>query len=110
MNQTDFPKTYYAVIFSSIRTTEDSSAYEKMADRMLTLAKDQEGFLGVESARGDDGFGITISYWKTKESIKRWKSNSEHQTAQSLGRSKWYQSFRTRICKIEREYEFGVHP
>lgn len=78
-----------------------------MADRMVELAKDQKGFLGIESSRGIDGFGITVSYWSTQEDIAAWKLNSEHKIAQEFGRSKWYESFTTRVCKVEREYAYG---
>ena len=98
---------YYAVIFSSRRSSSDNPGYEKMAKRMVELAKDQKGYLGIESSRGNDGFGITVSYWQTQEDIAAWKANSEHQMAQEFGRSKWYDSFTTRICKVEREYSFG---
>lgn len=75
-----------------------------MADRMIELAREQKGFLGIESSRGTDGFGITVSYWATEEDILAWKANSEHKIAQEFGRSKWYDSFTTRVCKVEREY------
>lgn len=95
---------YYAVIFTSTRT-EGDNGYSKMADYMLELAKQQEGFLGIESARED--VGITVSYWCDLESIKSWKENSEHLIAQEKGRKEWYNSFKTRIAKIERDYEFS---
>tara|TARA_B110001454_G_C12723340_1_gene436819 strand:- start:29819 stop:30067 length:249 start_codon:yes stop_codon:yes gene_type:complete len=78
-----------------------------MAERMVELAKIQKGFLGMESSRGNDGFGITVSYWQSQEDIVAWKANTEHKMAQEFGRSKWYDSFTTRICKVEREYSFG---
>lgn len=102
--------TYYAVIFSSQRSSDGEADYAKAADRMLELAQTQDGFLGVESTRGTDGFGITVSYWKSEDSIKKWKSHSEHLIAQELGRTRWYKSFKTRICKVEREYEFESLP
>ncbi|WP_299773295.1 antibiotic biosynthesis monooxygenase [uncultured Pseudoteredinibacter sp.] len=92
---------YYAVIFSSIRS-EDDKGYGEMADRMLLLAAEQEGFLGVESAREE--LGITVSYWADLESIKAWKANAEHRQAQALGHSRWYSHFTTRIAKVERDY------
>ncbi|WCN14935.1 antibiotic biosynthesis monooxygenase [Marinomonas mediterranea] len=92
---------YYAVIFTSLRT-EEESGYGQMADRMLELASKQTGFLGVESAREE--VGITVSYWSDLESIKQWKANVEHQNAQKLGHEKWYSSFKTRISKVERDY------
>jgi heme-degrading monooxygenase HmoA len=94
---------YYAVIFTSVRT-DIEEGYAEMAQLMVDLASLQEGFLGVESARNE--IGITVSYWKDLESIAKWKENAEHLIAQQLGREKWYESFTTRICLVEREYSF----
>ncbi len=94
---------YYAVIFTSQRTSIDEGYY-KVANRMVDLAKEQHGFLGYESAREE--IGITISYWKNLESIKNWKKNVEHISAQKDGKSKWYKSYKVRICKVEKDYEF----
>ncbi len=95
---------YYAVIFTSFRTAGDNG-YAEMADKMLKLASKQVGFLGVESARED--IGITVSYWRDLESIKNWKENTEHAIARKKGRTDWYQSFKTRIAKVEKDYKFG---
>jgi len=98
------PKTpYYAVIFTSIRTDEDNE-YGNMAEHMVELAKQQDGFLGVESARNQ--IGITVSYWRDLDSIKKWKENSEHKIARDNGRKMWYKSFKTRIAKVESDYDF----
>ncbi|MBC8882912.1 antibiotic biosynthesis monooxygenase [Flavobacterium piscinae] len=94
---------YYAVIFSSVNT-ENNEDYSEMAEQMVELASQQEGFLGIESARND--IGITVSYWKDLESIKKWKENTEHSFAQIQGREKWYQSYKTRIALVEIDYEF----
>lgn len=94
---------YYAVIFTSERT-EVKEGYSSTADRMLELAKEQEGYLGIESARAE--IGITVSYWKDLDSIRKWKMNAEHLMAQEKGRKEWYQNYKTRICLVERDYEF----
>lgn len=94
---------YYAVIFTSIRTEYDSG-YDKMSLKMIELAKQQDGFLGIESARNE--IGITISYWKDLESIKKWKENSSHMIARDKGREIWYKSFKTRIAIVESDYDF----
>lgn len=93
--------SYYAVIFTSIRN-EGDDGYAEMAERMEALAKTQEGFLGVESARNE--IGITVSYWTSLEAIKNWKAHSEHLIAQQYGKQKWYSFYKVRICKVEREY------
>jgi len=94
---------YYAVIFSSIRS-EEIDGYSEMADFMVDLASRQEGFLGVESARNE--LGITVSYWKDLNSIKKWKQHSDHLVAQKKGKTEWYKNYKTRIAKVERDYEF----
>ncbi len=96
---------YYAVIFTSVRT-EGDKGYAEMADRMVELAQQQDGFLGVESARNE--IGITVSYWRDLESIKRWKEHAEHSFAREKGRLEWYKSFKTRIAKVERDYGFEI--
>ncbi len=93
---------YYAVIFTSVRTAVEHDDYAAMAVAMEALAAQQPGYLGMESARA--GIGITVSYWASLEAIAAWKRNAEHQVAQKYGREKWYAVFRTRICKVEREY------
>ena len=93
---------YYAVIFTSIKSELDEG-YDEMAIKMITLAKQQQGFLGVESARNE--IGITVSYWKDLASIKKWKQNLDHIDAQIKGRTKWYEKYTVRIALVEREYE-----
>src|SRR4051812_11811980 len=94
---------YYAVLFTSRRTEADPEGYEHMAERMLELAARQPGFLGVESARGEDGLGITVSYWDSLEAIERWGKHAEHRLAQHLGRTRWYEAFSLRVSRVEVE-------
>ncbi len=79
-----------------------------MAERMMSLATEQPGFLGVESARGADGFGITVSYWESRAAIAAWKSHAEHLVAQRMGRETWYAAFRLRVCRVERDVVFSA--
>jgi heme-degrading monooxygenase HmoA len=93
---------YYTVIFSSVRTAHEEG-YGATAQRMLELAAQQPGYLGVESAR-DANVGITVSYWASLDAIRAWKANAEHLEAQRLGHSQWYAAFRLRVAKVERDY------
>lgn len=101
------PPPYYAVIFTSIRT-EGDNGYAAMDDAMTEAALRQPGCLGLESAR--DGLGIAVSYWDSLESIAAWKKDTAHVIAQDLGRERWYECYKTRICKVERDYEFSRAP
>lgn len=96
---------YYAVIFTSERT-EGDHGYGAMAEEMLMLAAKQPGFLGVESAR--EGLGITVSYWDSLEAIQNWKQNERHLLAQRQGKDEWYQAYKTRVCRVERDYSFDA--
>ena len=93
----------FAVIFSSKRS-QDIEGYGAMTDRMVELASAQPGFVGIESARGADGFGITVSYWSSLEAIARWKANAKHRAAQEQGKSRFYERYSVRICSVERSY------
>jgi heme-degrading monooxygenase HmoA len=94
---------YYAVIFSSRRTAGEAG-YGAMAERMVELAAQQPGFLGVESVRGADGFGITVSYWRSEEDIAAWRRHAEHRVAQEQGRAQWYEHYELRVARVDRAW------
>ncbi|MCP5109749.1 MAG: antibiotic biosynthesis monooxygenase [bacterium] len=96
----------YAVIFSSIKSGEGAEEYRATAERMLDLAAAQPGFLGVESAAGDGGFSITVSYWDSLDSIQAWRNQISHASARRRGREAWYREYRLRVCRVERETVF----
>lgn len=94
---------YHAVIFTSTRTPGDDG-YAQVAERMVALASEMPGFLGVESARSPDGFGITVSYWTNEAAIAKWREHAEHLRAQEHGKQRWYESYTVRVAKVERAY------
>lgn len=99
------PKSdYYAVIFCSTKS-HNLDGYQKMDEKMMNMAMQQDGFLGYESA-GDKDSGIFISYWENKESIEKWRKNTSHQEAKKLGMEKWYNRFLSQICKVEHSHHF----
>jgi heme-degrading monooxygenase HmoA len=94
---------YYAVIFTTLRTPVDDG-YAATAQRMEELAREQPGYLGVESVR--ETLGITVSYWKDLESIRRWREHAEHTLARNEGRARWYAEYKLRVCRVEYDYGF----
>lgn len=95
----------YAVVFTSERT-EGDDGYAQTSEEMVALAAAQPGFLGVESARGEDGLGITVSYWRDEGAIRAWRAHADHLVAQRAGRQRWYRAYKVRVCRVEREYGF----
>jgi heme-degrading monooxygenase HmoA len=98
---------YYAVIFTSLRQALPDDGYGEMAARMEELAREQPGFLGIESARGADGLGITVSYWATLADVAAWGRQAEHLLVQKRGREEWYRWYSLRVCRVERATEFA---
>ena len=50
---------YYVVIFTSKHTNVEKEEYDKTSAKMVELAQNILGYLGVESIRDTYGFGIT---------------------------------------------------
>jgi len=92
---------YTAVIFTSVRTPGDNG-YAATAAAMNDLARQQPGFLGVESAR--DGIEITVSYWVDDQAAQAWKYVAQHVLVQRKGRQVWYEDYRVRVATVERDY------
>jgi heme-degrading monooxygenase HmoA len=97
-------KPYYAVIFTSTQT-KTLDGYVEMAIEMEMLAKQQTGFLGIDSARSN--VGISVSYWESLEAIQQWKQHTDHLVAKKKGIKDWYAYYNVKICKVEREYGFN---
>jgi heme-degrading monooxygenase HmoA len=74
---------------------------------MVELSMASPGFLGIESARDAQGFGITVCYWRSEADIAAWRAHAEHQQAQAQGHAQWYAHFELRVAKVERAYGTG---
>ena len=90
LNNNGWPERYFAVIFTAQRSLSGDDIYDITADRMVLLARRQPGFMGVESVHGDDGIGITVSYWVDRDAIANWRQQAVHLAAQALGRQEFY--------------------
>lgn len=97
------PPPYYAVIFTSLLGGNDEG-YHAMGEALAKLAESQPGYLGIETTRGQDNLGITVSYWTDEDSILAWKSEIKHLLAQKNGIERWYQHYELRVAKVERAY------
>ena len=97
---------YYAVIFSSQRNGHGEADYAAAAERMFELVQQQPGFLGAESTRDANGFGITVAYFDSEENIKRWRNHAEHAAVRERGKREWYEHFELRVAKVERAYNW----
>ena len=106
LNNNGWPERYLAVSFTAQRSLSGDDIYDITADRMVLLARRQPGFLGVESVRGDDGIGITVSYWVNRDAIANWRQQAEHLAAQALGRQEFYDWYLVRVAEVVAERAF----
>jgi heme-degrading monooxygenase HmoA len=96
---------YVAVVFTSQRTPGDNG-YAAASDKIFALVRDQPGFLGVDSARGADGLGITVSYWRDEESVAAWSRELAHRAVKQAGRDAWYTEYAVHMARVERAWGF----
>jgi heme-degrading monooxygenase HmoA len=97
-----------AVIFLSTRsgpdTAGDADGYAEAAAAMDALAARQPGYVGVDSARGADGFGITVSYWADEAAAVAWRGHPDHIVIRDRGRAVWYTDYRVDVAHVTRSY------
>ncbi len=100
------PKGSVAVIFIAQRTSEDDADYATAASAMSALAAMQPGYIGMDSVRGSDGLGITVSYWASDSDAKAWRDHGEHALIRDAGRDRWYTHYSLHVGEITRSYDW----
>jgi heme-degrading monooxygenase HmoA len=100
------PPPYHVVIFTSQRTALDDG-YTELNDELYQEAQTFDGYIGAETLRNTSGFGVAVLYWRDAESIQRWAQHARHIRAKALGKEIWYEGYRVRIGRVEREYGMG---
>lgn len=71
---------------------------------MDALAAAQPGYCGVESVRGADGVGITVSFWVDAEAALAWRDHPEHRRIREEGRAHWYARYDVVVATVTRDY------
>lgn len=93
-----------AVIFIARRNAADADGYDAAAAAMDALAAQQPGYRGVDSVRGGDGLGITVSYWADEVSAVTWRKHPEHAVTRERGRGLWYDFYALHVAVVTRSY------
>jgi heme-degrading monooxygenase HmoA len=96
-----------AVIFIAQRTLEDEAGYGIAAEKMDAMASQQPGYRGIDSTRGPDGLGITVSYWADDASAKAWRDHPEHAEIREMGRGRWYLHYDLHVASVTRSYDWA---
>lgn len=100
------PVDTISVIFIAQRTDADAIGYAQAATAMDELAASQKGYVGMDSVRGADGLGITVSYWASDADAKAWRDHPEHAAIRDAGRDRWYSDYSLHVAKVTRSYDW----
>jgi heme-degrading monooxygenase HmoA len=103
---TTLPPGTIAVIFLSGLSRTDPEGYARAADAMEAAAAERDGYLGIDSARGADGVGITISWWRDEAAALAWRDDPEHTRIRDRGRAVWYDWYRVIVTTVDRAYDW----
>ena len=97
----------YVVIFRSTRSIENSDLYSEWSEKMEQLVACEPGYQSHFSFRDrETREGVTVSYFDSEDSVRRWHQNAEHIEAQELGKTHFYLSFKVEVAEIKRQYEW----
>ncbi len=99
-----------AVVFLSQRREEDDAGYHAAAAAMEALAARQPGYRGVDSVRGADGFGITVSWWADEAAALAWRRHPDHAAVRDRGRCDWYERYEVAVAAVGRSYRWECDP
>ena len=103
------PRGTVSVIFVAQRTDADADGYARAAATMDRLAAQQEGYVSMDSVRGPDGLGITVSYWASETHAKTWRDHPDHATIRDAGRDRWYNHYSLHVAEVTRSYDWNKH-
>lgn len=103
----DLPEQVWTVAFCNRRPANGTGdGYAATAEQMDALAAAQPGYIGIDAVRSDSGAGITVSRWSSIAAMVSWRKVTTHQEAQSTGRDRWYDWYRSDVARVDRSSEF----
>lgn len=103
---TTLPPGTLTVIFVAQRAGSDAEGYDRAASEMDMLAAAQPGYIGMDSVRGIDGLGVTVSYWVNEAAAKAWRDHPEHKAIRDAGRDRWYTEYSLHVAEVTRSYDW----
>jgi heme-degrading monooxygenase HmoA len=93
-----------AVIFVNQRSDADEAGYAAASAAMAEAAARQPGYRGMDSVRGADGAGITVSWWADEASAVAWRRDLDHSAIRAAGRARWYDGYQVAVATVGRAY------
>jgi heme-degrading monooxygenase HmoA len=95
-----------AVIFEVEMKPGKDQAYFDLAGSLRPELEKIDGFISVERFQSTTNAGkyVSLSFWRDAEAIARWRRHTDHQLAQTQGKSSIFADFRIRVAEVLRDY------
>ena len=94
------------VLFRSQLTELAGEDYAATDERLFEKARGAPGFVDVKSYTAADGERLTIVRWRDHETLRRWREEPEHRSAQENGRRLWYSWYEMEVADVVRTTRF----
>ncbi len=95
-----------AVIFEVEMKAGREQEYFDLAAKLRSDLEKIDGFISVERFESltHEGKYVSLSFWRDKDAVSRWRTHAEHQMAQRRGKSEIFSDFRIRVADVIRDY------
>jgi heme-degrading monooxygenase HmoA len=93
-------------VFRSTLRPEAVDDYERVSERMVSLARAMPGLLDYKTFAAEDGERVTIVTFASIEEHRAWRDHPEHRQAQRLGRQSFYNSYAIQVCSAVTENRY----
>ncbi|WP_432463430.1 antibiotic biosynthesis monooxygenase family protein [Agarivorans sp. QJM3NY_33] len=91
-----------AVIFEAKAKPEQQQRYFQLSAELKPLLSDIDGFISVErfTSLADPEKFLSLSWWRDAESIRQWKTNMQHQSAQTEGYQSIFSFYQIQVAEV----------
>ena len=93
----------YAVLLSSSVMLENMT-YRIMIDKLVDLAKGQDGFLAAECSLGETD--LLLTYWRDRDTAEAWLNHAILRRTLSLAEQFWFDSYHLRLFEVLEDHSF----
>lgn len=95
-----------AVIFEVIPNEGKKEEYLDIAASLRPQLDHIEGFISIERFQSftNPEKVLSLSFWKSEESIQQWRNLEMHRHAQAKGRNEIFKDYHLRIATVVRDY------
>lgn len=95
-----------AVIFEVVPKEGKKDEYLNIAKRLRPDLDDVTGFISIERFQSlvDPEKILSLSFWENEESLREWRNQEMHRSAQQKGRNSIFKDYRLRVAAVIRDY------